>query len=463
MKNLSLSKVSFRYGENNDLFTNLSVAFNSGSKVAIIGDNGAGKTTLLKLLVGKILPESGKISGNASVYLTPQISVSNSKSGGEKQMGEIIRAFDSNSDILLLDEPTNNLDANAREKFFSILRSYFGGIVVVSHDRKLLNQMDYIYEISNGKIRVFNGNYDSYAAQKSLEKSNMESQYVDAQKRIKRLKDTAMIAQTTRQHHEAKQKKARMSRVQAGNRAWGKSLKGKSVETESRVRRIIEQKIEEKRNEQHELSALLRDDKIKIPLPDVEFLKKKIINIENLSFGYDKKNIFKNFDFEMFGCDKVHIVGGNGAGKTTLLKLMTGVLKPDFGHIKMSENYVYLDQNLSLLNPKKSILENVMDFAKTDLHNAHNIAANFGFRNWDAKKLVGNLSGGELLKATLGTVINKTNQPELLILDEPTNNLDIKSIEILEDALNQYTGAILIVSHDMAFIENLNIDRILKI
>ncbi len=462
MKNLSLSKVSFRHGENNNLFTDLSVAFNSASKVAIIGDNGAGKTTLLKLLTGTIKPDSGRLSGNASVYLTPQISSSDSKSGGQKQMDEIVQAFNSNSDILLLDEPTNNLDVSAREKFFSMLYSYFGGIVVVSHDRKLLNQMDYIYEISNGKIRVFNGNYDFYTAQKSLEKSNLESQYIDAKKRIKRLKDTAMIAQKTRQHHEAKQKKS-ISNKSKGSKVFANSLKGKSIETESRVRGVISKKIDEKRNERQEISTQLRDDKIKIPLPNAEFLRKKIINVENLSFAYDKKSIFNNFHFELFGREKVHIMGGNGAGKTTLLKLLTGGLRPGSGHIKMTESYVYLDQNLSILDRDKNILDNVMDFAKTDLYNAHNIAASFGFRNWDAKKRLGDLSGGELLKATLGTVINKVNQPELLILDEPTNNLDIKSIEILEDALNQYTGAILIISHDTAFIENLNIDRTVKI
>lgn len=150
--------------------------------------------------------------------------------------------------------------------------------------------------------------------------------------------------------------------------------------------------------------------------------------------------------------------GNNGAGKTTLLKLISGVLWPSSGNIKTSGNIAYLNQDLSLLNPDKSVVENIAEYAGILQHNAHAIAASFGFRGDASKKKVSVLSGGELLKATLAAVLGTEKQPDLLILDEPTNNLDIKSTLILEDALNQYSGAILIVSHDEAFVNRLSID-----
>ena len=169
-----------------------------------------------------------------------------------------------------------------------------------------------------------------------------------------------------------------------------------------------------------------------------------------------------DFNFTMRTGERVRIVGNNGAGKTTLLKLISGVLWPSSGNIKTSGNIAYLNQDLSLLNPDKSVVENIAEYAGILQHNAHAIAANFGFRGDTSKKKVGVLSGGELLKATLAAVIGTEQQPDLLILDEPTNNLDIKSTLkstlILEDALNQYRGAILIVSHDEAFVNRLRID-----
>jgi ATPase subunit of ABC transporter with duplicated ATPase domains len=155
----------------------------------------------------------------------------------------------------------------------------------------------------------------------------------------------------------------------------------------------------------------------------------------------------------------VRIAGKNGSGKTTLLRLVLGQLKPESGRIKLNGRAAYLNQDLSLLNPDKSVVDNIMYFSGLLRHDAHAIAASFGFRGGDSKKLAGDLSGGELLKAILAAVLGGKNQPDLIILDEPTNNLDIKSISILEGALNQYGGAILLISHDEGFVKSLEIDR----
>ena len=453
---ISLSNVYFGYDDNN-LLNGVNVAFNDNEHVAIIGDNGSGKTTLLKLLSGDLFADNGVINKNADVFLLNQINVSESKSGGEQQMFALMRAFESGADILLLDEPTNNLDSDSKQIFFNHLNTYPNGIVVVSHDRELLQQMDKIIELSNGQIKTYGGNYDFYINQKEREIELLNSKYANAQKSINRLNDTMNIAQNTRQHHESKQEKeinnSKRSRLAAN------ALKGKSQETEAKKRIIIQKKLEEQISIQQSLSEQMRNEKIKIPMPRKDFYSKELINISDMSFEYGNKKIFDKFNFVMYGKSRIRLVGKNGSGKTTLIKIIMGELTAKDGIIKTHGDMAYINQDLSLLNKNKTIIENIMEVSGCLNHDAHVIAANFGFRGNSSSKKVGCLSGGELLKATLASVLGGTSQPDLLILDEPTNNLETKSISILEDALNQYTGAILLVSHDEMFVKNINIDK----
>ena len=460
MSLISLSNVSFGYNDN-DLLDGVSIAFNSNEHVAIIGDNGSGKTTLLRLLAGVLLPDTGAVSRNASAYMLNQINVSDSKSGGEQQMFALMRAFESGADILLLDEPTNNLDTDAKQVFFNQLNSYPNGVVIVSHDRELLQQMDKIIELQNGKLKVYGGNYDFYLEQKQIESDSIYSKYTDTQKSIARLNNTINIAQNTRQHHEAKQQKdinnSRRSRLEAN------ALKGKSQQTEAKKRNIIQKKLDEKMSMQQSLSEQMRNETIKISMPSKPFYSKELVQISKLCFTYDSKKIFDNFDFTIYGGQRVRIVGKNGSGKSTLLKIICGELKAQSGTVKTFGKITYLNQDLSVLDKDKSIIENIMEISGCLKHDAHAIAANFGFRGNSSMKKVAVLSGGELLKATLAAVLGSSEQPDLLILDEPTNNLEIKSISILEDALNQYRGAILLVSHDEMFVKNIHIDQVVKI
>jgi len=456
---ISLSNVFFSYDTDSNLLDGASIVFNNTDKVAIVGDNGSGKTTLLRLLNGDIAPDSGQVARNADVYMVNQFNSIDKKSGGERQSYLLARAFDSNAEILLLDEPTNNLDADAKARFFDALITYPFGVVVVSHDRELLQHMDKIAEISNGKIRVYGGNYDFYVAQKQSEQRNLESKYIDCTKEISRLTGTLVVAQNTRQHHVAKQAKDKKNKA-SGSRIEANALKGKSQETESKRRAIIQKKLNDQIQQRQMLSGQMRDDMIKIPLPSKDFYSKELIKISSLYFAYADSQIFSNFDFSMYGATRVRLTGKNGAGKSTLLKIICGKLYPQSGDIKTFGRIVYLDQDLSLLDCDKTVVENIMSISGVLKHDAHAIAANFGFRGDASKKKAGQLSGGELLKATLATILGAPHQPDLLILDEPTNNLDIKSISILEEALNQYRGAILLVSHDTIFAKNINIDRI---
>ena len=284
---------------------------------------------------------------------------------------------------------------------------------------------------------MFGGNYDFYVAQKRQMQESIESKYTDAQKEIARLNATITKAQNTRQHHEAKQQKDKANKS-AGSKIAVNALKGKSQETEAKRRKLIQAKLNRQLESCAELSAQLRN-------------------------SYGEKSVLSDFNFTMRTGERVRIVGNNGAGKTTLLKLISGFLYPSAGYIKVSGKVAYLNQDLSLLNHDKSIVENIVECAGILPHDAHAIAANFGFRGDASRKLVKFLSGGELLRATLAAVLGDKNYPDLLILDEPTNNLDIKSTNVLESALNQYHGAVLIVSHDEVFIKNLEITQTIKI
>ncbi|MDE6250887.1 MAG: ATP-binding cassette domain-containing protein [Alphaproteobacteria bacterium] len=452
MKSISLINISFSYPGMDALFDDLSAVFRANQIVAIVGDNGAGKSTLLKIIAGQITPDAGRIVRDATVAVLPQMPRHGDKSGGQRQMAELLRVFDSGADILLLDEPTNNLDVDARHTFYDMLAQYNGGVIIVSHDRDLLRQVDCIVELSGGKLTVYGGNYDFYVDVRNAARQSLASQYAGTQKRIAELNRTMTVAQNTRQHHEAKQKKdigtARRSRI-ASN-----ALRGKSQETEAKKRNIIQKKIDEQLARQQDLSLQLRDDVIKIPMPSKPFYSKDLVQMNGVTFGYGKHNVLHDFNLTIYGGGRIHLMGPNGCGKSTLLKLITGALHPNSGTIKTFGRIAYLNQDLSLLNPNKSIVENIMDVAGILQHDAHAIAANFGFRGNASRRRVGSLSGGELLKATMAAVLGSQNQPDLLILDEPTNNLDIKSIAILESALRQYRGAVLLVSHDTEFVQN---------
>lgn len=450
MKSISLINISFAYSGAVALFENLSAVFDAARTVAIVGDNGAGKSTLLKIIAGDIMPDSGRVVRAATVAQLAQMPPHGDKSGGQRQMAELTRVFSTGADIVLLDEPTNNLDADARNAFYDMLGRHMGGAIIVSHDRDLLRRVDCIMELSRGTLSVYGGNYDFYVASRAAACARLTSQYIDTEKRIAELNRTMMTAQTTRQHHEAKQKKdaanGRRSKI-AGN-----ALRGKSQETEAKKRKIIQEKMDVQLALRQDLATQMRDDTIKIPMPSKPFYSRDLVRIENMAFGYGAFGIFSDFNFTMYGGAHVHLVGPNGCGKSTLLKLISGALRPTRGTIKTFGRIAYLNQDLSLLSPDKTVVENIMDIAGILAHDAHAIAANFGFRGCASRRRVATLSGGELLKATLAAVLGSDNQPDLLILDEPTNNLDIKSVEILEEALRQYRGAVLLVSHDMDFV-----------
>jgi ATPase subunit of ABC transporter with duplicated ATPase domains len=326
--------------------------------------------------------------------------------------------------------------------------------------------MDTIVELGSDGLKFYGGNYDFYVAEKERIRKAMEQDYTDAEKRISRLNKTKQIANDTSQSSLNRLNTSKQKTIATGHKFkhGGNHPADKTEGIASKKMALIQKKLDTQIKKQTELSNALRDDRIKIPVPERPHLRNDIVIIESMGFGYDRiSTLFQNFNLTIHGGDRVLFSGNNGSGKTTLIKLILGHLKPTSGAIKLLGNAIYLDQTLSLLDPTKSVLENILSFTNLTLNAAHSIAANFKFKNADAHKLVGVLSGGELLRATLAVVLGGAMQPDLFILDEPTNNLDLKSIMILEDALRQYNGTLLLISHDSEFVKNLGITRAIKL
>ncbi len=486
---IQATKISYTFDEINFLFENLSCFFSSSDRVGLIGDNGAGKTTFIKILAQEIEPISGKVSQKGALsimsqefddYKTIKLFISSldvkqksefyknlklfnlnvnkvcfsELSGGEKQKLFLAKVFAEKSDLLILDEPTNNLDKEAKQILFDLVQQFSGGILVVSHDRELLNNMNKIWEISQKKLFTFGGNYSFYQREKSKIKKAIKQDIVDAEK-VKR--------RAVKKLDETMQRSAK--KIAQGKKAKQNSS-GKNVYKVGRSKKVLSKKLkklEKQKNkantEQYTLELSLKEEKIKVPLPKKPFLRNKILEIKDMSFGYEKM-IFDEFNLFIKGGEKVLIQGENGTGKTTLFRLILGSLKQQKGSISLFGNAVYLDQFLSLLLPKMTLLDFFMEVHSSAIENeAYATLAKLGFRNVATQKKIKELSGGQKLRVALSVILGTQNQPDLLILDEPTNNLDINSMDILADALNQYKGSLLVVSHDLMFVNKIVFDK----
>lgn len=516
---VSLKSVSYVLPNGDELFDKVSFDLNQGQKAALIGDNGVGKSTLMKIIIGELAPYSGEIIGQARIAYVPQNvndfagsigevlqvadkinalqrierGIGNENdfelvgndwdlpqrcldslkkwkigygleddfellSGGEKEKILLIKALLSSAEIILMDEPTNNLDAAARQDFYDWFEKTTRGILVVSHDRDLLSKIQTIWEMLPHGVRCYGGNYEFYKQCREQERQQGEEKLSALQREVSKLKEDKIKIQ------EQQDKKSKYGREQVGKSRFtkmaGGMMKDWAEKSGAKKANKVDEKLDKKQKEAYDAGLALKTEVIKIPLPEKPFIKDKLLEIKNLDFGFGSEPLLKNINLLMPGGQRLELKGANGAGKTTLIKLILGRLKPCKGEVRLNGRAVYLNQDLSLLDKEKNILENVLLLnPEISTNEAYAILANFKFRNIAALKLVKNLSGGELLKASLAAILGTRKQPELLILDEPTNNLDIRSAEILEEALRQYQGALIIVSHDKKFLENIGTDR----
>ena len=529
MSQIIIQRLTFTTSDGNAIFSDLSLAF-SNEKTAIVGKNGIGKSTLLKLITGMLQPTSCSIKVTGLLGFCPQnftpyfkqtiaeifevkdklIALENISNGSTKiedfetldedwsvsenittqlnrfgfnnlsldrqlqdlSGGEITRVwlaklFYDKPDMILLDEPTNNLDAQGKQWLYQAISEWNKGLIIISHDRQLLELMDQILELSPLGAKIYGGNYTAYVAQHEIEQKAKIRQLQDAKKALHKTKQAIQQTQEKLAQRARKGKSARKTGSQS--KLILDSMEERSGKTQGKLsireKRLLDAATEDLSTAKENIAI---ENQIKIELPKTNVpTHKLIVDMESVSFAYQKNAplIIKNLNFSMYGPERIAIKGNNGSGKTTLIKLIQGVLQPTSGKIKVGTTRIcYADQQVQLLDHHLTILDNYLKL-NPDINerDARFNLADFLFRNQEALKMVDCLSGGEKLRALLASVLTSNTPPQLLILDEPTNHLDLESTTALESALQHYQGALLVISHDNIFLQNIGIQKTLQL
>ncbi|KAB0286932.1 ABC transporter ATP-binding protein [Vibrio fortis] len=345
-------------------------------------------------------------------------------SGGWQRKAALARALVCDPDVLLLDEPTNHLDVTTIEWLEGFLKDFRGSIIFISHDRAFIKSMaTRIVDLDRGQLSSFPGDYDNYLVEKEEALRVEEMQNAEFDKKL------------------------------AQEEVWiRQGIKARRTRNEGRVRAL--KKLREERKNRREVQG-----KAVIQIDDAQRSGKIVFEAENLNFGFEGKEIVKDFSFNIMRGDRIALIGPNGCGKSTVLKLLLDQLKPDSGrlHCGTKLEVAYFDQYREILDPEKSVIDNLADGKQEVMvggreRHALSYLQDFLFSPKRARTPVKALSGGEKNRLLLARIFLKSNN--LLILDEPTNDLDIETLELLEDLLANYQGTLLLVSHDRQFVDN---------
>ncbi|WP_199041304.1 ABC-F family ATP-binding cassette domain-containing protein [Glycomyces salinus] len=507
---ITLNRLSFSWPDGTRVFDGLDAAFSDG-RTALIGDNGTGKSTLLRLIAGTLAPESGAVTASGLVAYLPQelplrlgdtvadlLGIAAKRralaaieagdadeahfgvigedwdfldrsrlaldglgldhvgldrtvatlSGGESMLVGLAGKLASRPDVLLLDEPSNNLDGTARERLYQAIRGFSGTLVVVSHDRRLLEHVDAVAELYKGRVRVFEGAFDAYERAIEAEQEAAARAVRDAKQDLTRQKRELVAARV---------------KGDRGAAAWRRErdaggtpkivLNGKKSAGEASNAKYLGAKREDVTEAKDRLDAAeesLRDDEaILVDLPETSVSSHRdIAHLKRL----DVAGLFGDgLDLHIRGPERIAVTGDNGAGKTTLLRAIA-----DAAHVP----HGFLTQRLELLDDGASVLDNVRARAPEAGEGLlRTRLARFGMRRDAVFQRVSTFSGGQRLRAALASVLSAQPAPHLLLLDEPTNNLDLTSTRQLQQALTAYRGALVVVSHDEAFLDGLGLTR----
>lgn len=517
---VTLSRLSWSTPDGHGLFTDLDLNLGA-ERTGLVGRNGVGKSTLIKLIAGALAPQAGSasVAGRVGalrqiVQLRPDETIADlfgardalailgraergaataeeleaadwsietripaalarvgleadqetplvALSGGQRTRASLAALVFAEPDFLLLDEPTNNLDRDGRQAVIDVLAAWRGGALVVSHDRALLETMDAIVELTALGATRYGGNWSAYRVRKAIDLSAAQHDLADAERRLAGI---ARSAQTTAER-QARSDKAGRRKAAKGDmpRILLGAMKNRSEATGGAGARLAESR----RSDALAAAAAARErievlQPLSVSIPSTGLATgRTVVSLDRVTAGYDPgRVVIRDLSLAIVGPERVAVTGPNGAGKTTLLALVTGSLVPWAGTLRVAPDHAMLDQQVSLLDPVRSIRDNFRRINPTADENACRAAlARFMFRADAALQTVGTLSGGQMLRAGLACVLGGVTPPALLILDEPTNHLDIDSIEAVEAGLRAYDGALLVVSHDEAFLANIGISR----
>ena len=410
-------------------------------KAAIVGINGSGKTTLLRCILGIEEADEGSIAFSKEKkmdYLAQQhadIETENEDydtlSGGQKTRKRLEEILQEKPDLLILDEPTNHLDIGSIQWLEKVLKRYDGAVLLVSHDRYFLDRIvTKVIDLERGKVRMYQGNYSAYAEKK------------------RQLREAEWKA-FQNQQAEIKHQEAVIEKLKQFNRE--KSIK----RAESREKMLLKVERLEKPEE--------LENEMKLLFSPRESSGNDVLMAKELGKSYDGKRLFSHGTFSLQKGEHVALIGDNGTGKTTLLKILNGLVQADEGEFRLGSKVkiAYYDQEHAVLNMEKTLFDEIQD-SYPDMNNTkvRNVLAAFLFTGDDVYKRIQDLSGGEQGRVSLAKLM--LSDANFLILDEPTNHLDIQGKEVLEEAIRNYEGTVLYVSHDRYFI-NKTATRIIEL
>jgi ATPase subunit of ABC transporter with duplicated ATPase domains len=425
-----------------------------GSKIGIIGRNGSGKSSLLKLLIGMIPPE-------VTIALVPQIiETEDPLSGGQRFNQALTAALSQIPDILCLDEPTNHLDRSNRQSLIRMLRSYPGTLLVVTHDKEVLRSLiETIWHIDQGKIISFSGSYDDYLRERAIERQSLEQEISRLNRDKKQMHESLM----KEQHRAAKSKSKGEKSID--QRKWptvvSKAKALNASETSGKKKSEIRSK---KSNLLDKLSELKQPEMI-VPtfsLSASEIGSNMLLSISKGAVGYSSdKMILKDINLSVSPRQHFALLGDNGSGKTTLVKAILrdpNLFTSGDWILPKPEDIGYLDQHYGTLDSNQTILDFIQNLVPTWTQvEARRHLNDFLFRkNEEVNALISTLSGGEKARLSLAQIAAKT--PRLLILDEVTNNIDLETKNHIIEVLKSYPGAMILISHDQDFFEEIGID-----
>lgn len=389
-------------------------------------------------------------------------------SGGEKTKVLLAGLTVHNPDVVLLDEPTNHLDYAARKKLYEYISQTKATVIIVSHDITLLNLLEETFELTPKGIKLYGGNYDFYWSQKETENRALEQQIDAGQTALriarKRAQEIRERQERRASHGERSKQKGGLARIVLNaRRNLSENSSAKLKEKHSGIINDTQQRLSALKGKQQ------RNSELKINFEDAKLHDGKVlIAAENLNFGYtENKYLWPSpLDTEVRSGERIHILGDNGSGKTTLIKLLLGELSPTQGHVSRADfSYIYLDQEYARVNKKLTVLE------LAEQHNENNLSdheiklrlnrALFPQETWD--KNCQALSGGERMRLYLCCLMISNHVPDIFILDEPTNNLDVSSLSILAHTIKKYRGTVLVISHDAYFINEIGVTKSIQL